>query len=472
MKKIAFTLVTCVLSLAVMAQDPAARFKDKILPVNRLSKAPHSPGAGTPLARAAAVCQLDSQYTRYWITSTNAWSDFSRTIYYYDSKFNCTLENRSSSFSGSWTPSGRLVRNFDANSNVLLLQQDYWSYPGQYYPSSRQTYTYNGQGLEVMSLGESWMSQTSVWQPNYSVERNYDANGNMILYLWRVWNQNALENSSRSTFTFSSNKNITQEIYESWSTSLNSWQNSSLANYSYDIFGNLLTGTLQAWNGSAWVKDARFAATYANNLMSTAVLEAWDPVAGIWVKDQKYSFTYDASGNNLEELDQWWDKQLNAWVNDYRYKSTYDGNNNQASWSEEEWDAPSAKWKFRYTWSALYDSKNNITYQLEKNCSSLNGTCVNSYESSWYYNCTTAGLEARSAMNAALSLYPNPASGNLTLCHEDGARLILVTDITGKILISAPFKGNLDVSSLVSGLYLLRVISENGEVNSAKFVKE
>jgi hypothetical protein len=69
-----------------------------------------------------------------------------------------------------------------------------------------------------------------------------------------------------------------------------------------------------------------------------------------------------------------------------------------------------------------------------------------------------------------LSLFPNPASKSITLNIENynGPVQIKVYDLQGKMLIASNLSVtnsnvNLNISSLNSGLYLVRVTNKDGE---------
>ena len=78
-----------------------------------------------------------------------------------------------------------------------------------------------------------------------------------------------------------------------------------------------------------------------------------------------------------------------------------------------------------------------------------------------------------------LVIYPNPAGGTLTVESASPIREITVYDLSGRVMMTA--NGGIvetchgaslpvDVSSLQGGIYLLRVVTENG-VETGRFVK-
>ena len=77
-----------------------------------------------------------------------------------------------------------------------------------------------------------------------------------------------------------------------------------------------------------------------------------------------------------------------------------------------------------------------------------------------------------------LSLFPNPAKIyiNLNLKGWGGMTSICVYDMSGKLVQSKQVinanQSKLDVSSLKSGVYMLRVLGKADHLRSMKFIKE
>lgn len=69
-------------------------------------------------------------------------------------------------------------------------------------------------------------------------------------------------------------------------------------------------------------------------------------------------------------------------------------------------------------------------------------------------------------------IYPNPAFGRLYVANGKN-RQYSIADITGKMLLSGSYNSNgIDVSSLTTGFYVLRLTDEHGSVTSVKFTKQ
>lgn len=75
------------------------------------------------------------------------------------------------------------------------------------------------------------------------------------------------------------------------------------------------------------------------------------------------------------------------------------------------------------------------------------------------------------AASVDFSIYPNPATDRLTIDCSDAVREINVLDMTGRTVVTYGATNSLNVSGLAAGVYMLRVVTENG-VGMQKFVKE
>lgn len=89
---------------------------------------------------------------------------------------------------------------------------------------------------------------------------------------------------------------------------------------------------------------------------------------------------------------------------------------------------------------------------------------------SWMIDCYTkgnSGIERLS--NVSMSIYPNPASDYVTV-RAEGIQEVSVLDLNGRVL-STSSSSKVDVRGLAAGIYVVRVVTNNG-VATEKIVKE
>lgn len=86
---------------------------------------------------------------------------------------------------------------------------------------------------------------------------------------------------------------------------------------------------------------------------------------------------------------------------------------------------------------------------------------------------TFLGLDEAAVVEA--SLYPNPATNNLTieLTNKNAAAELTLVDLLGNVVYTSAINGSatIDVSGLTSGVYMVR-LNNNGQTSSARFVKK
>jgi hypothetical protein len=75
------------------------------------------------------------------------------------------------------------------------------------------------------------------------------------------------------------------------------------------------------------------------------------------------------------------------------------------------------------------------------------------------------------------SIYPNPATTNLTIESRTPLAQVWVRDVAGRRVITQTLKQvqgdtRIDVSALPSGIYLLEVLTQNGQRSVQKVVVE
>ncbi len=91
-------------------------------------------------------------------------------------------------------------------------------------------------------------------------------------------------------------------------------------------------------------------------------------------------------------------------------------------------------------------------------------------------NCSPAREEAQETpvINSGLSIYPNPASGSISVSSTEGG-IVYVMSLEGKVLASktvlASEASTIDISSLGSGIYLVKSVTASG-TKVSKLVKE
>ena len=290
--------------------------------------------------------------------------------------------------------------------------------------------------------GYRWDTITNGWenQVNWKmINFVYDANHNLISYVYQSWVGNTWVNSGKNTFTYDANNNQTSVLSQYWSGS--AWVNNSLYTFTYDANNNQTSKLYQTWSGSAWVNFRQYTYTYdANNNQTSKLFQTWS--GGAWVNDWLYTFTYDANNNQTSKLSQTWSG--GAWVN-YRLTTyTYDANNFTQSYAHKYWNNTGTK-----------ISHGDSTYQ-----------CFH----------TVMGINSLEKNLQSVQLFPNPATNKITISKTADLQketIVSIYNIQGEMVITNTFyyqnTMEMDVSLLAKGVYIVKIQSEKG-VGSRKLV--
>ncbi|HTM67495.1 MAG TPA: PKD domain-containing protein [Flavipsychrobacter sp.] len=92
-----------------------------------------------------------------------------------------------------------------------------------------------------------------------------------------------------------------------------------------------------------------------------------------------------------------------------------------------------------------------------------------------YLTIDATGVDELSAAFNLIQLHPTPATAQLTIENAGNGTRVDVFDVVGKLTVSETLNGTtdqIDISRLVSGMYLLRFTGKDGEQGMRKFVKE
>ena len=134
---------------------------------------------------------------------------------------------------------------------------------------------------------------------------------------------------------------------------------------------------------------------------------------------------------------------------------------------------------------AVYSDSTTATWEQQiVNLADYAGQTV--YIAFRHHNCTdkyalavdkirvgVAGNENEGIDNAAaidINIYPNPASEVINIAAE-GVRLVEMLDVNGRVVLESRIGGAIDLSSLASGVYMVRVTTDAG-VSTEKVVKQ
>jgi hypothetical protein len=259
---------------------------------------------------------------------------------------------------------------------------------------------------------------------------HYDANGYLVERVYYTWNDAWVE-TSRTLYENTPEGLVTMETVQEWT---GTWENSQRTLYTYGANQELVNEQLDYWYGF-WEIGYNTAYTYNDQQLLAEALEGFY-LSGTLYSSSRVLYSYDDAGNLLEELYQ--SEEQGEWINTSRNMSTFDSENNETSRLYQQWDE---------TW-------------------------VNT-DSAYYYYSEIVSVAPPPAPGFEMIIYPNPTTGLLQVKQTsdiyNGYRVIELP--SGQIVRTGALNGQIDISLLSAGLYVLQLNGSTGWGTQNRFVK-
>jgi hypothetical protein len=210
----------------------------------------------------------------------------------------------------------------------------------------------------------------------------------------------------------------------------------------------------QIWKNENWAIDCKHTFIYdSHNNLLTDLTEAWQDEC--WKDREKYTYTYDAQNNKLTKLNQLFYENGST---DMKNMWTYDENNN--STLVELWGRSSGE-----NWRPAISSLTILYY----NNMQSNVEYGFSHKVTAGYVKVPKPLDIVETLHAtSLQVYPNPTTGELQITNDElGINNVEIFDIFGRKLnhlITSSSNHLINISHLPSGVYIVKIGTEAGEV--------
>jgi hypothetical protein len=405
---------------------------------------------------------------------------------------------------------------YDSKGNLVEDIYYEWQDGNHWERDYKYEYAYDANGNNTINTEFMW--DFDQWIKDMKYVNGFDGNGNIILEYSMIWNGSEWENIyDRDEYTYDDKGYQTQHINSYWVET--QYMNSRKEVSSYNSNGNPALTTNYDWNGTGWVSTRQSEFIYDDNQKLTEILSSEEDVEG-WIELEKYKMYYDSNG--YISRSEYWVWEENQWMiiltESYTYdsngnttlydaymqdmnlmkeESVYDeiGNRSEHSFYELNWETGLLEKVFKreYTYDnsfsfedlilpfASRDEAVDLDLELlfrhklmtlaDYEGDEENWVLVRDFILEWGEQNVT-GLGELNSENQ-LSLYPNPASKQVTFTLEEavGQFQVEMFDIHGKMVISQVCGNNspCSIESLEEGTYFYRLKS-SGNVYSGKFL--
>lgn len=329
------------------------------------------------------------------------------------------------------------VQTYYSNNNIKSLKpQPYNIANNTWKDTIMYNYNYNSDNLVTNMQMNVWLGQ-GINQVTF--------NNNYIL-------QNGVEllntlNSPLHTLTFSYDQG-NNDLITSVDTKKNV-NNDTIAqtrdNFAYDGAGRLTEKKSEEEDLATSIYHYTESWTYTYNGAATnpqtGLKKIW--VNNAWQISELHTYTYDANDNLMLDLNQA-PTSSNGYVNTSKTEWTYNVSNQPLTIVSHTWNVSSGSWMI----------------------------AANDYQRKFYYETyiptSVANLD-KTAMH--LNLYPNPATDNVNLSMQwDTPQpfTVMIYDIQGRVMQqwqespTRDYNKQIALSNLVSGTYVVKIVSEKG----------
>ncbi len=138
--------------------------------------------------------------------------------------------------------------------------------------------------------------------------------------------------------------------------------------------------------------------------------------------------------------------------------------------------SPNNTGDWTFVWTSPSTDVGNVTFYAAINCANGNGGAFDGADQTITTSTSFPSLSTKRFNALAFDMYPNPASNSLNIDLPNGAVSAKVEfyDYVGKLALRAeisPNNNSINVSDLSSGMYILKVITDN-KIGSKKFIKQ
>lgn len=461
MKKLFTLLLTCTISLSLMGQQDIyelkkerynkkrdhnvtalekKKAKDPDYPSRDVSRQASSFRSATLKAVTATDQKLDSLLWELYDAALSQWLLSDRELFTYDDKGNMTsyVWFAYDSVDMAILPYDKEIVKYNAQGQPTEIIWQIWDKAsGQWLNWGKFALMYDENGNLIQERISDWDPNGGQWMLGAQFDMTYDGSGMLLTELWSFWEEGEWVPYFRTTYTYDSNGNLTEENTQAKDPSSGMWFDYSQTLYTYNEADQLIME-------EAWELD----------LTQFMMLQTW-----------QYEYSWDSDGNMIEQVDRSWDagvvKGTNAWQNAFKSEFTFNKN-----FTISEIYGP-------YWYQQVIDDGTFMHMPVsELGYIFLDDVWVMDYRQTAYYSDFGGSTGINDVQESGVSVYPIPASETITFNWEDTYTHLSLElyDLAGKRVISRSIDKNesIGIEQLSEGIYLYKLINNNTLIYSGK----
>ena len=383
----------------------------------------------SPILSFSQNYKVDERKIYFWNNAITipAWEHQSTELYTYGNDGDKETNLLSLSFPGG-EKLYQQKKTYNASNDIILNVFQFWN-PGLPVPGWQDTsqiiYSYVGGKLSTETT-QNYISMG--WQNTTQTEYNYEGNNlkdaTTLLYNLTTMVFEIAHSSNQELYMYSGD-DVTKETNQHWETGTG-WVVDEIFETTYSSPGVPIMTMDSNWDAftNTWEIE-RAIITYVMGLINKVKFELSDGEGG-WILDSQVVFEYPSATSSIITQQDWVDLD---WVDTDRELNTYDANGNLKVYILE--DAISGPWEGYYR----VDNDYSVAAPFS--------------------------LSAESFNKENFKVFPNPVSDVINLVSSVWIEKIELFDILGKKVLSSSNTKQLNVEHLKSGIYVLKVFSDN-----------
>ena len=193
-------------------------------------------------------------YTAHWNSFDQVWDNREKSLYYYTDSLlisDSTFRNRSVPV--NWEPKYSNQFSYNANGKIIYKKRftiDYETYA--WWLEYADTIYYNAHQYDTLKIHYSRDHFDSIFYPSSKHSYKYDDKGHRIFSQSAYWNHNQrkLVNSSKTIKKYDAYGNSILNEYYDWNEESSNWLGSNKYGYVYDQYKNELGRGFYFWNST------------------------------------------------------------------------------------------------------------------------------------------------------------------------------------------------------------------------------
>ncbi len=307
----------------------------------------------------------DSLIYQTWDTSRSIWVKKQKQVFTYDgSGFNTgnILQRWQNTF---WMNSTKFIYKYDFNGNASEYLLQNWD-GSQWVNWVRYVYTYDTVGNMLEEKSQEW--HRDGWLDSRRYLYLYDDSGNVIDDIYQTFYNNEWINYEKNIYSFDNKRNMIENIFLKWQ--VDKWTNSKRTYNTYDNNSKVTEQLNQDWKDTAWINRYNSFYSYSDGKTREILTLFW--VVDSWKNSSLVTYAFDLRGINTEKLSKIWTNS--EWKNNTKNSYTNDNRGNKTEDWSQQWNGLS--WrnvsKIIYTWQQLItdvadEPSTPTTFTLQQN---------------------------------------------------------------------------------------------------------